>query len=333
MLIVNHELDRLVDEIVKRVRDKLLERGLKPDAALRSEVERAISAPDRKATLDPPDLKKLMENGAARVSTSSETHHHSPKELASFIDHTLLKPDATEADVRKLCAEAVKYRFATVCLNSSFIPLAAELLKGSSVKPIAVVGFPLGAATTASKAFEAREAIKSGAQEIDMVINIGALKSADYDVVLEDIRAVVVASNPFPLKVILETAALTYEEKVIACALSKAAGAAFVKTSTGFGAGGATAEDIALMRKVVGPEMGVKASGGIRTTEDAERMIEAGATRIGASASVAIVSAPAGTKAAASGSGGAGKSRKPFTGLPYKAGPDTGGKKSGGGGY
>lgn len=330
-IVATQDLDRLVDEIVKRVRDKLLEKGLKPAAAIRSEVERVISAPDH--------LKKLVDNGAARVSTNPETHQHSPKELASFIDHTLLKPDATEADVRKLCAEAVRHQFATVCLNSSFIPLAAQLLKGTTVRPIAVVGFPLGAATSASKAFEAREAVRAGAQEIDMVINIGELRSTNYDTVLEDIRTVVEASRPYPVKVILETGALSYEEKVIACALAKAAGAAFVKTSTGFGTGGATAEDIALMRKVVGPEMGVKASGGIRTTEDAERMIKAGASRIGASASVAIVSPPAASTAPANKK----TSRKPFTGLPYKAGPDTGPTataskpskptKSGGGGY
>lgn len=174
-------------------------------------------------------------------------------------------------------------------MNSSNVKLAAELLQGSNVKAIAVVGFPLGAATTASKVFEARESVKNGAREIDMVINIGALKGRDFAAVLDDIRQVVEASKPYPVKVILETAGLTQDEKVIGCALSKAAGAAFVKTSTGFGAGGATAEDIELMRRVVGPEMGVKASGGIRTYEDAAKMIAAGASRIGASASVAIV--------------------------------------------
>lgn len=270
-------LDRLVDEIVKEVQDRLLTQGLK---------------------IPTNDLRQ---------------------ELAGMIDHTLLKPDATETDVKKLCEEARKYHFATVCLNSAFIPKAAQYLKGSSVKPIAVVGFPLGAATTASKAFEAQEAIRNGAQEIDMVINIGELKSNNYKYVLDDIRGVVEASRPHPVKVILETALLDHEQKIVACALSKAAGAAFVKTSTGFGPGGATADDIALMRRIVGPEMGVKASGGIRTTEDAEKMILAGASRIGASASVAIVE-----KASAKASAPTQKSdKKPFTGLPYKAGGKT----------
>lgn len=215
----------------------------------------------------------------------------SPKtSLAGMIDHTLLKPDTTQSEIKKLCEEARQYSFATVCVNSSFVGYAAQLLKGSKTKAIAVVGFPLGAASTSSKAFEAKEAIRLGAQEIDMVINIGALKGQDYATVFEDIRQVVEVSKPYPVKVILETAALNEDQKIIACALSKAAGAAFVKTSTGFGAGGATVEDIALMRRIVGPEMGVKASGGIRTYEDAKKVIEAGANRIGASASVSIVS-------------------------------------------
>ena len=219
------------------------------------------------------------------------------KDIAPFIDHTLLNPDATREQVQKLCEEARRYGFATVCVNSSNIPLAARLLAGSSVVPIAVVGFPLGAAVTASKAFEAREAVRSGAREIDMVINIGALKSRDYRLVSDDIAAVVRASGPAPVKVILETSKLTDDEKIVGCALSKAAGAAFVKTSTGFGGGGATAEDVALMRRIVGDDMGVKASGGVRTTEDAQKMLAAGASRIGASASIAIVT---GQKAAAS---------------------------------
>lgn len=212
-----------------------------------------------------------------------------PAHLAARIDHTLLKADATSNDIQKLCQEANQNGFATVCVNSTHVGLAAELLKNSKTKAIAVVGFPLGAASSAAKAFEAREAIRQGAQEIDMVIQLGALKSRDYATVLEDIRQVVEASRPFPVKVILETGSLTEEEKIIGCALSKAAGAAFVKTSTGFGTGGATVEDIQLMRRVVGPEMGVKASGGIRTFEDAKKMIQAGADRIGASSSVAIV--------------------------------------------
>ena len=210
-------------------------------------------------------------------------------DLAGMIDHTILKPDATRAELEKVCAEARQWRFATVCVNASNIPLVAKLLDGSGVKPIAVVGFPLGAMTATAKAFEAREAVRNGAKEIDMVINIGALKNKDYATVLDDICKVVMASKPYPVKVILETAGLTQDEKIIGCALSKAAGAAFVKTATGFGPGGATVEDIQLMRKIVGAEIGVKASGGVRTAEDAKKMREAGADRIGASASVAIV--------------------------------------------
>lgn len=209
--------------------------------------------------------------------------------LPSLIDHTVLKADATSADITRACHEALENGFATVCVNSRFIPLAARILAGSSVKPIAVVGFPLGAASTASKAFETREAIREGAREIDMVIAIGALKEKDDTYVARDIREVVQASQGHPVKVILETSLLTNEEKVRACSLAKDAGASFVKTSTGFSSGGATVDDIALMRKTVGPEMGVKASGGIRTREDAIKMIQAGANRIGASSSVAIV--------------------------------------------
>jgi deoxyribose-phosphate aldolase len=210
-------------------------------------------------------------------------------DVAPYIDHTLLKPEATTEEVLKLCEEAKKYGFATVCLNSINIGTAARALHGSNVIPIAVVGFPLGAMLPSAKAFETREAVRCGAREIDMVLNIGALKSRDYALVLKDIEAVVTAAKPWPVKVILETSQLTDEEKVTGCVLSKAAGAAFVKTSTGFAGGGATTEDVALMRRVVGSEMGVKASGGVRSTEDAMKMIKAGANRIGASASVAIV--------------------------------------------
>jgi deoxyribose-phosphate aldolase len=232
------------------------------------------------------DAKSMADIGATRLTPLAI---RSSKDLAPYIDHTLLKPDATRDDLVKLCTEARRYGFATVCVNSSNIPLAKRLLDGCPTRPIAVVGFPLGAATTSAKCFEAREAVRAGAAEIDMVINIGALKSKDYRTVEEDIRAVVESSKPAPVKVILETGGLTRDEKVIGCALSKAAGAAFVKTSTGFGPGGATAEDIALMRAIVGNDVGVKASGGIRTTADAEKMVNAGANRIGASASVAIV--------------------------------------------
>lgn len=230
--------------------------------------------------------RELFNIGTARLTPSAI---RTSKDLAPYIDHTLLKPDATREDLIKLCDEARRYGFATVCVNSSNVGLCARLLHGSSVKPIAVVGFPLGAATTSAKVFETREAIRAGAAEIDMVIHIGQLKAKNYAYVECDIREVVQAAKPRPVKVILETGALTRDEKVIGCALAKAAGAAFVKTSTGFGPGGATAEDIALMRAVVGEDVGVKASGGVRTTADAQRMVEAGANRLGASASVAIV--------------------------------------------
>jgi len=210
-------------------------------------------------------------------------------ELARYIDHTLLKPEATREDVARVCEEARLHGFATVCVNGSNVALAAAALTGSTTHPIAVVGFPLGASTTASKAFEAREAVQAGAAEIDMVINLGALKSRAYDLVSHDIAQVVAASAPAPVKVILETAQLTMEEKVTACQLAKAAGAAFVKTSTGINGAGATVEDVALMRRTVGPDLGVKASGGIRTADDARRMLAAGANRLGTSGSVAIV--------------------------------------------
>lgn len=226
--------------------------------------------------------KPASKKGSATDKTSTD--------LASYIDHTILKPEATEDEIRQICQEAIEHNFKTVCVNSANVGLAAELLKDKPPLPIAVVGFPLGAAISASKAHEAKEAVKEGAREIDMVINIGALKTKNYHKVLADIQTVVTASAPWPVKVIIEAAALTEDEKIIACALSKAAGAHFVKTSTGFGGGGATAEDIALMRRVVGQELGVKASGGIKTREDALKMIEAGASRIGASASITIVS-------------------------------------------
>jgi len=211
------------------------------------------------------------------------------EDLAPYIDHTLLKPEATREDIARVAREAVEHGFATVCVNSSHVATVAGILAGSRSVPISVVGFPLGAALTSAKAFEAREAIQAGAREIDMVIHVGALKARDYALVLSDIAQVVEASRPWPVKVILETSLLTQDEKIAGCVLSKAAGAAFVKTSTGFSTGGATAEDISLMRRVVGEDVGVKASGGIRSAEDALKMIQAGANRLGASASVAIV--------------------------------------------
>jgi deoxyribose-phosphate aldolase len=227
--------------------------------------------------------------------------------LAGMIDHTLLKPDATPDQIAQLCFEARKHSFASVCVNPAWVPLCAELLKGSPVKVCTVIGFPLGATAPEVKAFEATNAINQGATEIDMVINIGALKARDLDLVAKDIRGVVAAahSRSMLVKVIIETSLLTDEEKVIACLLSKESGADFVKTSTGFSGGGATVNDISLMRRVVGPEMGVKASGGVRTYEDAEAMIKAGATRIGASAGVKIIQGPSGAEAAQVKSAGA----------------------------
>lgn len=212
------------------------------------------------------------------------------KNLASYIDHTILKADTTKESVLKICEEAKKYKFASVCVNSCYTKLVANELAGTGIDVTTVVGFPLGAMESESKAFETKRAIELGSTEIDMVINIGALKDKDYDYVLNDIKAVVdAASKKALVKVIIEACLLTDEEKVKVCELSKEAGADFVKTSTGFSTGGATIEDLKLMRKTVGSEMGVKASGGVRTSEDAKAVIEAGANRIGASASVNIV--------------------------------------------
>lgn len=219
--------------------------------------------------------------------------------IEQYIDHTLLKPEACEESIIKVCDEAKEYGFASVCVNAYYTSLVAKELKGTEVKTCVVVGFPLGATTKEVKAFEANQAIENGAQEIDMVINIGAVKSNKYDVVREDIKAVVEAASGRALvKVILETCLLTDEEKVKVCEIAKEVGANFVKTSTGFSTGGATVHDIKLMRETVGKDMGVKASGAVRTTQDAEAVIEAGASRIGASSSIAIVN---GTKDSNSG--------------------------------
>jgi len=210
--------------------------------------------------------------------------------IAKMIDHTLLKANTTRAQIVQLCEEAKEYRFASVCVNPTWVATAAELLKGTDVKVCTVIGFPLGANTPETKAFETKDAIEKGATEVDMVINIGALKDGDDELVERDIRAVVEAAKGKALvKVIIETCLLTEEEKVRACRLAVQAGADYVKTSTGFSTGGATVEDIALMRKTVGPNIGVKASGGVRDLQGAEAMIDAGATRIGTSSGVAIV--------------------------------------------
>ncbi len=212
-------------------------------------------------------------------------------EYARYVDHTVLKADTVRATVARFCDEARRYRFAAVCVNPCWVAFARERLTGAGVKVATVIGFPLGASTPATKAFEAKDARAAGADELDMVINIGALKDRDDDLVVRDIRGVVLAAEGAPVKVIIETSALTEEEKERACRIAAQAGAAFVKTSTGFGAGGATPQDVALMKRVVGPSVQVKASTGVKTREDADRLIAAGATRLGTSSGPAIVEA------------------------------------------
>jgi deoxyribose-phosphate aldolase len=258
----------------------------------------------RCATVCPDAFQGIVKAGADRVGATLGTPV--PPDLARYIDHTLLKPEATLDQVEVLCAEAAKYKFVSVCVNPFWVATCARLLAGTQVKVCTVIGFPLGASHSATKAFETRQAIADGALEVDMVINVGALKSGLADVVRRDMEAVVeAAGDGVVTKVILETALLTDAEKVKACELAKRAGLDFVKTSTGFGPGGATAGDIALMRQIVGPDMGVKASGGIRDRETALLMVQSGASRIGASASVKIVSPekPAAKAAAAPGGG------------------------------
>ena len=216
---------------------------------------------------------------------------YTKKNVAGMIDHTLLKADATEAQIAKLCQEAKEHGFASVCVNPGYVPEAAEALKGTDVRVCTVIGFPLGATSSEAKAAETADAIAKGAAEVDMVVNVGRIKSGNWDYVRSDIAAVVNAARGRALtKVIIETCLLTDDEKIRVCEIAKEAGADFVKTSTGFSTGGATAADIALMRKTVGPDMGVKASGGIHSTEEAIALIEAGASRIGASAGIAIIS-------------------------------------------
>lgn len=243
------------------------------------------------------DVERIVDAGAERIGIvlgSTATAH----DWASLIDHTLLKPEATEADIKKLCDEAAQFGFASVCVNPAWVKKAAQFLRGTSVPVCTVIGFPLGATLPDVKAFEARRAIFNGAGEVDMVINIGALKSGDDCLVEDDIRAVVDAAheNGILCKVIIETALLTDDEKVRACLASKNAGADFVKTSTGFAKGGATADDVALMRHTVGSSLGVKASGGVKGIDDARAMFEAGATRIGASVGVKIAQEASGIK-------------------------------------
>jgi len=241
----------------------------------------------------PKTIKNIVGVGAERIAAGMGVGEAlNDKNLAGKIDHTLLKPDATPDEIKKLCDEAAKYKFASVCINPCYVSLCSNLLKGTGVKVCTVIGFPLGSNTTEVKSFEAEQAIQNGAEEIDMVMNVGQHKQGNYDYVFNDINLVVLTAKKKGLicKVILETALLTDEEKIRACLICKKAGADFVKTSTGFSKGGATVGDIALMKYVVGSGIGVKASGGIRSREDAQAMIASGADRIGASASVKIVS-------------------------------------------
>jgi deoxyribose-phosphate aldolase len=287
------ELQHLIDVIVR----ELAQRGAPRPAGSRCPCHAVLQecCPDR--------LRGVIDAGASRVGVHAAGG--APTGVAGMIDHTLLKPDATRNDIEELCREAAEFKFATVCVNPTWVALAARRLAGSNVGVCSVIGFPLGATTTDVKAFETRRAIYDGAREIDMVINVGALKSGDLRGVERDIEAVVGSAKECGVltKVIIEAALLTDDEKVTACTLAKAAGADYVKTSTGFGPGGATVADVALMRRVVGPEMGVKAAGGVRDLEGLKAMVAAGATRVGASAGVKIVQQAAGARPAAAAPG------------------------------
>jgi deoxyribose-phosphate aldolase len=283
-------IEHLVEEITQRV---LIALNDGQASAPAPDYSHDPNCPDceRQGVQHRPHLvRQAMEAGASRFSATLGVAHVDG-DIARFIDHTLLKPDATQAQIAQLCHEARQYHFAAVCVNPTHIKLCADLLKGSDVAVCTVVGFPLGATPPEVKAYEAQQAIEDGATEVDMVINIGALKGEEYELVERDIAMVTRTchNNGALCKVIIEAALLTDQEKIRACELAKKAGADYVKTSTGFGPGGATVADVALMRRVVGPGMGVKAAGGIRSYADAKGMVEAGATRIGASAGVRIV--------------------------------------------
>ena len=290
------ELDRLVAQIGEEILARVGPSGAAPKKG------EGLNLPDqvcpgctqRCAQTCARNTKEIIAAGASRVSASDKLTKIDPA-IAALIDHTILKPEATRSDVIKICREARQYNFASVCVNPYWVPLVKAELAGSPVLVCTVVGFPLGATSTEAKVCETENALRVGAQEIDMVINVGALRSGDTDAVRNDIASVATAAHKGAaiLKVILETALLDDTQKTVACQISKAAGADFVKTSTGFSSAGATAHDIALMRAAVGPTMGVKASGGIRTLQDLQTMTAAGATRIGASASVKIVEATA----------------------------------------
>jgi deoxyribose-phosphate aldolase len=285
------ELQRLIAIII----DELTAAGTQPGARCGCHSVLQECCPDR--------LRGVIDAGATRVGVHAMGG--APLGIAGMIDHTLLKPDATRRDIEELCREAAQFEFATVCVNPAWVALAARRLAGTKVGVCSVVGFPLGATTCDVKGYETRRAIFDGAREIDMVINVGALKSGDLRVVERDIESVTMPCREAGIlsKVIIEAALLTDDEKVTACTLAKAAGADYVKTSTGFGPGGATAADVALMRRVVGAEMGVKAAGGVRDLEGLKAMVAAGATRVGASAGVKIVQQAQGEKITASATG------------------------------
>ncbi len=302
---MSDSIDRLVDVITRKVMEEL--EGPRGGATERSGSGAPAAKPSNPGDHDPDtcercrtwgisgasrgpeETRRLAEAGASRVVTTVG-YCAAADGLSTLIDHTLLKPDATRDDVELLCREAAQFCFASVCVNPNWVPLCRDLLRGSGVKVCTVIGFPFGTHMPDVKAFEARRAVEQGAEEVDMVINLGALKSKDYALVEQDIRGVVQSvGRDTVVKVILETSMLTREEKIMGCTLAKAAGADYVKTSTGYGGGGATVEDVKLMRETVGPDVGVKASGGIRTKQDVEAMVAAGATRIGASAGVKIV--------------------------------------------
>ncbi|HST22901.1 MAG TPA: deoxyribose-phosphate aldolase [Blastocatellia bacterium] len=279
-----------IEELVSQITDVILSRIGSSGSASECAVyhdECFVKCPDR--------MQSLIGSGGVRFGLSGP-ESEAARQVARYIDHTLLKPDATRDEILKICEEGALYGFASVCINPIWVREAACALRGSGVKVCTVIGFPLGANTPDTKSFEARRAIFDGASELDMVINVGALKSGDDDLTLRDIAGVVEVAHEvgYICKVIIETALLTDDEKIRACMLSKEAGADFVKTSTGFSKGGATVADIALMRRVVGGEMGVKASGGVKDLKQAQDMIRAGATRIGASVGVKIIQEAAG---------------------------------------
>jgi deoxyribose-phosphate aldolase len=292
---LDSDLDKLVDRIATEVQNRINGQAA---PQTQSASQSSYPAPCGKtlgnascqgcSKRPPQGTLEMIEGGVQRLGSGGESAVC--WDVANIIDHTLLAADATKDQLTKMCSEAKEFSFASVCVNSANVRYVSSQLHGSSVMTCAVVGFPLGAMETGAKAFETKQAVRDGANEIDMVINIGALKSRDYAAVENDIRKVVQAAGRVPVKVILETSKLHDEEKAIVSSLSKVAGAAYVKTSTGFGGGGANAHDIALMRRVVGDAMGVKASGGVRNLDDLKNMVNAGANRVGASAGIAIVS-------------------------------------------